>query len=345
MAWIIITPILLILAVAALVVAGKASAKAESAQSRDGEDFLVGTTWVLRVIAVIFGGVIVIWTALASIHQVPAGHVGVVYEFGAIVDQKDDGLVIIPPWRSVKNATTQVQTLAFVDDETWAKTQEQDFGGAGVSRVGDDLDSASSETQDVFIDAILNVQVSPDNVQYLYTEVGPDYISKLIPGRIAQFFKDETANYPAVEIIPSREKIKEAVEAQIRRELSPYSVEVLDLFIDNVAFSSEFSASIEAKGAAAQEALRQQELVKAEKAKADQKIEAARGEAERLRVEANGQADANRAINESLTPLLIQFQALQKLADNVQIALIPSGEGTIIDPSTLFGQLQPTPAP
>jgi hypothetical protein len=47
-------------------------------------------------------------------------------------------------------------------------------------------------------------------------------------------------------------------------------------------------------------------------------------------------------INDSLTPLLIQFQAVQKLADNVQIALIPSGNGIIIDPATLLaGAVQP----
>ena len=57
----------------------------------------------------------------------------------------------------------------------------------------------------------------------------------------------------------------------------------------------------------------------------------------------SGQADANRAINESLTPLLIQFQALQKLADNVTIALIPSCQGLIIDPATLLGGNPPAP--
>jgi len=73
------------------------------------------------------------------------------------------------------------------------------------------------------------------------------------------------------------------------------------------------------------------------RAQAEQRAATAQGEADRLRIEAQGQADANRLINESLTPLLIQFQALQRLADNVQIALIPSGNGIIIDPATLLG--------
>jgi len=51
---------------------------------------------------------------------------------------------------------------------------------------------------------------------------------------------------------------------------------------------------------------------------------------------AEAQAEANRLLAESLTPALIQFQALQKLADNVQIALLPAGQGIIIDPSTIL---------
>ena len=39
----------------------------------------------------------------------------------------------------------------------------------------------------------------------------------------------------------------------------------------------------------------------------------------------------------SLTPEVIQFQAIQKLSDKIQIALIPSGQGVILDPTTLLG--------
>jgi len=54
-------------------------------------------------------------------------------------------------------------------------------------------------------------------------------------------------------------------------------------------------------------------------------------------VRAEGQAAANRLLAESLTPNVIQFEALQRLGDNIQIALIPSGQGIILDPTTLLG--------
>lgn len=66
----------------------------------------------------------------------------------------------------------------------------------------------------------------------------------------------------------------------------------------------------------------------------------AKGRAGVLTTEATAQAEANRTIAESLTPMLIQFQALQKLADNVKIVFMPSGQGLIIDPATLLGDLE-----
>lgn len=294
---------------------------------------LVGVRRILQWAVVPVG--IVFWvfvTLIISLHQVPAGHVGVVYEFGAIVGQTDSGLQVVAPWRSIKNATVQLQTLAFIDDT--GKIPD------GATRVGEGLDSFSQETQNVYIDAIVNIEVSPTDIQGLYRNVGPNYVSKLIPGRVSQIFKDETVNYNAVDIAPNREAIRANVEAQLVLELAPYSIDVRALLIENISFDAVFEDAITQKQVAQQNALRERELVEAEKAKADQKIEAARGEGERLRVEALGQADANRLLAESLTEPLIRFQALQKLSDNIRIALIPSGEGLIIDPTTLLQGLE-----
>ena len=273
---------------------------------------------------VLFG----IGTGIASIHTVPAGHVGIVYTFGSITNQTGDGLVLTAPWQTIKRASVQVQTLCFADGEGTCPD--------GATKVGEGLDSFSVETQDVFIDAVLRIQVDPVEVQGLYRRVGPNYVNKLIPGQIAQVFKDETVNYSAVDIAPAREQIRSNVERELRKELAPFSIGVDALLIENIAFEPEFQQAIRDKQVATQRALEQQELIAAEKARADQAIEQARGRAESVKVEASAQAEANRLLAESLTDQLIRFQALQKLADNVTIALIPSGEGVIIDPTTLL---------
>jgi len=285
---------------------------------------------------VVFG----LWTGIStlvrSIHQVPAGHVGVVYTFGDITGQTDEGLVLVWPWQSLVKANTQVQTLCFADRPETCPD--------GAHLVGEGLDSFSTETQNVFIDAVLRIKVDPGDVQGLYRNVGKAYVNKLIPGSIAQVFKDETVDYKAVDIAPNRETIRANVEVAITHELQRFSINVDALLIENIAFEPSFEAAILAKQNATQEALKEQELIKAKEAMAKQVAATAQGEADRLRITAQGQADANRLIADSLTPLLVQFQAMQRLADNVQIALIPSGQGIIIDPAQLLKSPSPTPA-
>lgn len=277
--------------------------------------------WGSAGLFVVMGG---IFTLTRSVQVVEAGHVGLVYRFGDIVGQRDAGISLIWPWETFKTADIRIQKIR--------------AEGTCSNGFEECLEAFSSETQDLFVVATANISVNPNDVQDLYRNVGPDYVDKLVRPRLLQIFKDETVKYESIEIAPNREVIRAAIRARLRTELSDFSINVDDLLIDNLDFRPEFKEAIEAKQIASQEALRQQELVAAREAEARQRAAEAQGNADKLRIEATGQADANRAINESLTPLLIQFQALQKLADNVTIALVPSGDGLIIDPSTLLGQ-------
>lgn len=270
---------------------------------------------------VVVGGIA---TVVRSVKTVEAGHVGLVYRFGDIVGQRDAGISLVWPWEDFRSADIRIQKVR----------PEQDCSN-GLQEC---LAAFSSETQDVFVQTTLNISVNPENVQRLYRTVGADYIDKIVRPRLLQAFKDETVKYRSIDIAPNREKIRQATRTRLKAELSQFSIDAEDLLVDNIEFREEFKQAIEAKQIASQEALRQQELVAAKEAEARQKSAEAQGNADKLRIEATGQADANRSINESLTPLLIQFQALQKLSDNVQIALIPSGNGLIIDPATLLGR-------
>lgn len=280
-------------------------------------------TMLVRVafvaVLVVVGGIA---TLTRSVKTVEAGNVGLVYRFGDIVGQRDAGISLIWPWETFRTADIRIQA---VRPEGQCANGEVDCLGA-----------FSAETQDVFVLATLNISIDPRDVQELYRTVGPQYIDRIVRPRLLQTFKDETVKFNSVDIAPAREEIRSAVLSRLRQELSEYSINVADLLIDNIDFRPEFKQAIESKQVATQEALRQQALVAAREAEARQAAAQAQGVADRLRIEAEGQATANRSINESLTPLLIQFQALQKLSDNVQIALVPSGSGLLIDPATLL---------
>ena len=261
-------------------------------------------------------------TLRASLHSVDAGHVGVVYTFGAITTQTDSGLVMTLPWQDLKQASIQVQ-----------KYTDQN------------VSAASKETQNLSASVTLNYQVSPIAIQKLYTNVGPNYQDVLIPSRVNNFFKEEAVKYASVDVLPHREDIRIAVRDKLSHELDPYSITVNDLLIDNIHFDDAFTQAIEQKQVATQNAQAEANKVAISEAQAKQKAATAQGDADALRINAQGQADANNLLNASLTPQLIQFQAVQKLAPNVQIALIPSGQGLILDPSTLLAPLPRAAAP
>ena len=289
-------------------------------------------------------GVGVLWiglhTLVNTVVQVPAGHVGIVFTFKDITGQVPAGIHAIPPWQEVQDADTRVQRVRFGTENT----QDAAAAGPGDLERANTLVAFSSETQDVFIQATLNFRVDERDIQTLFTTVGSDYFNKLVRPRVLQIFKDTTVKFAAADIAPSRELIREEVRRRLSEELAPRSIEVDDLLIDDIDFQPAFKAAIEQKQVATQDAQREEERIRQRAAEAEQARQVAQGRADSIAIEAEGQARANRSLSESITDKLIQFQAVQRLAPNVQVALIPSGQGIILDPATLLGQTAP-PAP
>lgn len=244
----------------------------------------------------------VVVTIASSVKVIPVGNVGIVYQFGDIIAQKNAGLQIVYPWRDVKLANIMNQKQIYPD-----------------------LNCFSQETQDVFINLSLVFRVSPDIIQTLYRETGYNYIDVLISPKIYQITKDETVKFKAIEVAPNRENIRKAIRSRLQDELKPFSITIVDVLLENINFSEDFIKAINDKQVASQNALKELELVKATQYKAQQVIEKAKGDAE-----------ANRLLSNSLTPQIIQYTMIQKLSDKIQVIMLPSSNGLIIDPKALL---------
>ncbi|MFY9493174.1 MAG: prohibitin family protein [Minisyncoccia bacterium] len=291
--------------------------------------YLARTGRMFKKVAV---AVLVVWVGLAtilgSVNQIPAGHVGVVYTFGAITGQVEEGLQFVAPWKSVREASIQVQGHKFNDENK------------------NTLAAFSQETQEVFIAATLNIRVSPVAIQKLYREVGPNYFDVVVAPRVAQNFKDETVKYKSVDIAPNREEIRRAVRDQLQSELSEkYSIEVVDMLLDDIDFNDDFKKAIEAKQVATQRALEEEQKVAVERHKAEQAVEKAIGQGDSILTVAEKQAEANRKLSESLTSPLIQYTLVQKLGSQIQVMILPPGQNFILGEDILRGTSMAPPAP
>ena len=280
-----------------------------------------GTAWILGAalaIVVVVGG----WGAFRSFHSVEAGHVLVVRQFGEIVGQRGDGFQTIAPWQTAEDVSTQVESQRFQIDN---RTALEDAIRSGPA--------ISEETQPVYAVVTLNYSVSDEAVQELFTDVGSTFFTKVVAPRVFQVFKNETVRYKSVEVAPNREQIRGAVQAELDRQLSGFSIDVVDFLINDLDFPEEFTAAIERKQVATQDALAARQKVEQSKAEAQQEIERARGQAQAQRLRANALTDRN-----------LQFEALQILKEAPpQIVFLPAGQGNLLDPSTFLRSTRTQP--
>lgn len=256
--------------------------------------------------------------------QIGAGHVGVVTSFGQVhADELTPGL----HWRMpVLNQVSEIDTRV------------------RAVRV-EGYTAASKEQQDLFLNITLNYHIIPDRASDIVQNVGTDFEAKIVMPRFLDVPKSITDDYATTVVLNSRDEIRQRAEDELSEALEPYGLIVDTINIENFSYSAEYNAEIEAKQRA------EQAVQTAEKNQDKAEVEAetaaikAAGEAN-ARIEiARGEAEANRLLAESISEQLIQWQSIQKLNPNVQIMLVPSDNGFILDMEQLRPQAEEEPAP
>ena len=150
--------------------------------------------------------------------------------------------------------------------------------------------AASHALQEVSSELVLNYQLERGSVSRVHQTIGAEYVDKVVTPAVNEVFKSASAKYTASQLITERSKLKaEAFDTLVAR-LKPYGVRVSELSLVDFKFSPNFSKAIEEKQVAQQNA---------ERAKFN--LEAAKTDAE-----------AQRAQSETLTPLYLQKQAIEK---------------------------------
>ena len=270
-------------------------------------------------------GAIVLVGLSTGFREVQAGFVGVVSQFGRIQDAElRPGLHWIPP---------------IVNDVTYVDTRVRAINVEGYT-------AASREQQDLFMNLTLNYHVDPDRASNILQDLGTDFEARIVLPRFLDIPKSVTDDYGTTQVLNARDEIRSTAEDLLTTELEPYGFVVDGINLENFGYSPEYNAAIEQRQIAEQEVQRQQQILAQQRIQAEQAVVRAEGEASARIAEARGEAEANRLLTESLNPLLLQWQAIQKLQDNINIALVPSDGGLILDVGNLPGASpEPSPGP
>lgn len=213
------------------------------------------------VVGVLIAAVIIA-TASLSFIKIPAGHTGVVLQFGAVTGTvMSEGLHFKIPF---------VNDVVIMDNRV-LKTE--------VSST-----SASKDLQNVSSTIALNYRVDRNNSAKLYQDVGIDFENVIINPAIQECVKAVTAQFTAEELVTQRQSVGDQMQALLAEKINRYGLDIEVFNIISFDFSEEFNAAIEAKQTAQQNALKAEQDLARIKVEAEQKVAQAQAEAESYRL-------------------------------------------------------------
>lgn len=232
-------------------------------------------------------------------------------------------------------------------------------GGGSTSGDDDPVQVRTIDGQEVLLDVTLIYRIDPKAVNTVHRNWQKNYESNLVVPVLRGFVRDVVSGYRAEAVYgESRQAVQQAIKESVSARLAQEGFDVTDLIVRNVTFSSEeFAQSIErvqiAERQAEEAAFRvQQEEQEAARVRVrakgarDATIAEAEGEAESVRLLAQAQADALALVSEELSrnPLLIQYEYIRNLSDNVTLVTLPSNSPFLFDFETLMQSTQGTAA-
>jgi prohibitin 2 len=261
---------------------------------------------------------VVIGILLASFFTIPAGHSGVILRFGKVQSTTADGLHA---------------RLPIIDKVVVISVQTQKYEEAASS--------ATKDLQDVKTTIAINYKLDPNGVGDVYRILGEKYIDKIAAPAVQEIVKEITAKYLAEDLILKRADVKSEIAIALTNRLKEWHIMTEIVNITNFEFSTQFTASIEAKVIASQKVLEAENRlrqVEVEARMAEQKakgeaaavIANAEGQAQSIRIVTEAQVKANDSIAKSLSPEVLQYIFYDRLGKDIKVIIVPSGTSIVV---------------
>ena len=253
-------------------------------------------------------GFILIGIVISSFVQIDAGQVGVTKLFGNVQSNVlPSGLHMINPLLEVDrlDIRTQNYTMSGVHDE-------------GTKSGDDAIRVLTADGLEVTIDLTVLYRVLPRDAPKLIKETGIDYETKIVRPISRTRIRDNAVYYDAIALYSTkRDEFQNRIFRGIENDFKSRGLLLENLLVRNITLPAAVKGTIEQKIQAEQESQKMQFILAKE-----------RQEADRKRVEAQGIADYQRIISESLTDRQLQYEqikAMKELAQSQNAKIIMMG--------------------
>jgi regulator of protease activity HflC (stomatin/prohibitin superfamily) len=276
---------------------------------------------------------ILVMSLVLRVTRIEAGHVGVEINLAG----RQRGASEIPVrtgWVVYSPLTTQIiEFPTYVQTVKWTKDTNEGHP------INEEMGFNSKEGMEIFVDVSLSYAIDPIKAPDFYVKYRVDDLDRFTHGILRDIVRNslnEVASTYVVEDIYGEGKAEflHKVQAMIEQKVSPVGVGVQQFgFIGAPRVPPVIATAITAKAQAIQQAERARNELATTQAEAAKKIAEAEGDAKSLVTRAQGEADANRIRQNSLTPQLLDLRRIENnraLIDkwNGQLPTVEAGQGS-----------------
>lgn len=267
-------------------------------------------------------GVIVLLVFVFSVRIVDQSKTCAIVRLGGVVGKSQAGFQLVAPF------VTQLEcypSTAVIFQTGSEENKKADFWDYPV-----EIKTSDGQTGNISFNLLYSVD--PKYVEFIRGNVAQD--KKQLNERIVANFsrsipRNIAAKYAADGLYATeRAKYAGEVEEQLRIEFAKYGVILTAFELRDVQFSAEYESSIEQQQIAEEQIQTAQFVTEQKKQEAEQMRIAAQGRADSTVIEAEAEAKALAVVAKALkeNPNIMQYEYIQKLADNISVMMIPEGQ-------------------
>lgn len=186
--------------------------------------------------------------------------------------------------------------------------------------------SGSKDLQMVEISLRVLFRPNPSDLPFIYRRLGYDFEERVLPSVVNEVTKAVIAQYNASELLTKREEVSKKVRDFLTTRAGDFKILIDDVSITHLAFSSDYTAAVEAKQVAQQEA---------EQAK--YVVERALQEKKSIVIKAEGEAQSAKLIGKAISenPAFLQLRKIDA-AKEVASTVSKSNSQIYISSDTLL---------